>query len=87
MTGDEILKRAEYPLKAPKDRTIQEKMILIRSDGSEKKRTIIASQKRQDTRLVVFVAPADVKGVGFLSLTEEQMYLYMPAFQSQVRPS
>jgi len=81
LTGDEILKKAEDALNAPKDRTVKQRMILIKSDGSEKERSIIAYQRGSDKRLVIFLAPADVKGVGFLSLSEEQMYLYLPAFR------
>ncbi len=81
LTGDEILKKAEDALNAPKDRTVKERMILVKSDGSEKERSIIVYQKGRDKRLVVFLAPADVEGVGFLSLSEEQMYLYLPAFR------
>ncbi len=81
LTGDEVLKRAEDVMNAPKDRTINEKMILLKSDGSKKERTILVHQKGSDKRLFVFLSPADVKGVGFLSLTENTMYLYMPAFR------
>ncbi len=81
LTGDEILKRAENAMNAPQDRTATEKMTLIKSDGSEKLRVISFYQKGSDKRLVVFLSPADVKGVGFLSISEDRMYLYLPAFR------
>ena len=81
LSGDEILKQAEDVLNAPKDRTIKERMILQKPGGSEKERTVVIYQKGSDKRLIVFLAPADIKGVGFLSLTDDMMYLYMPAFR------
>jgi outer membrane lipoprotein-sorting protein len=81
LTGDEILKRAEDAMNAPKDRTATEKMVLMKADGAEKRRTIRFYQKGSDKRLVVFLSPADVKGVGFLSVSEDRMYLYLPAFR------
>lgn len=81
LSGDEILKQAEDVLNAPKDRTIKERMILQKPGGSEKERTVVVYQKGSDKRLIVFLAPADIKGVGLLSLTDDMMYLYMPAFR------
>ncbi len=81
LTGDEILKKAEDSMNAPHDRTATQKMILIKADGSEKLRDIRFYQKGSDKRLVVFLSPADIKGVGFLSLSEDKMYLYLPAFR------
>jgi outer membrane lipoprotein-sorting protein len=37
-------------------------------------------QKGHDKRLTKFTAPADQKGIGFLSLPNDVMYLYLPAF-------
>lgn len=81
LPANEILKKAEDTLNAPQDRTIKEKMTLIKSDGSQKERRVVIYQKGSDKRLVVFTEPADVKGVGFLSITDNQMYLYLPAFR------
>jgi outer membrane lipoprotein-sorting protein len=81
LTGDEILKMAEDAMNAPQDRTATEKMLLIEADGTKKEREIRFYQKGSDKRLVVFLSPADVEGVGFLSLSEDRMYLYLPAFR------
>lgn len=81
LNGDEILKKAEDAMNAPLDRVATEKMTLLKADGSEKVRDVKFYQKGSDKRLVVFLSPADVKGVGFLSLSEERMYLYLPAFR------
>lgn len=81
LTGDEILKKMEVSVNAPKDRTLIQRMVLIKKDGSRKERKIKIYQKGTKKRLFVFLAPAGVKGVGFLSLSDEKMYLYMPAFR------
>jgi outer membrane lipoprotein-sorting protein len=81
LSGNEILKRAEETINAPKDQTIQQTMTLIKAGGSEKSRTLMFYQKGSEQRLIVFLSPADIKGVGFLSLPEDRRYLYMPAFR------
>lgn len=80
-SGDEILKRTDEAINAPRDRTVKEQMTLIKADGTKKRRTIMFYQKGSDKILILFLLPADVKGVGFLSLSEDRMYLYMPAFR------
>lgn len=81
LTGDEVLKRVEEVMNAPKDRTMKEKVTLLKSDGSKKELSIVISQKGSDKRLFVFLSPAELKGVSFLALTEDMMYIYMPAFR------
>jgi outer membrane lipoprotein-sorting protein len=81
MTGDQILTKVDQVANAPKDREATLKMILVDKNGDSKRRELTMWQKGDQKRLVRFLSPSDVKGVGFLSLTEEQMYLYMPAFK------
>jgi len=80
-SGDEILKRAEDVINAPKDRTASMKLTLIDKDGDTKVREIKMWQLGKEERLIKFLSPADVKGVGFLVLSDNEMYLYMPAFK------
>lgn len=80
LTGDEILGKAEQAMNAPKDRVATERMTLVDSDGSTKERVIEVYQKGSEKRLAVFRSPSDVDGVGFLSLSDDRMYLYLPAF-------
>ncbi|MCK4330296.1 outer membrane lipoprotein-sorting protein [candidate division WOR-3 bacterium] len=79
--GDEILKKAENAINAPKDRTATMKLTLIDKDGDSKVRDIKIWQLGKEKRLIKFLSPADVKGVGFLVLSDNEMYLYMPAFK------
>ena len=81
MTGDEVLKKAEDVMMAPEDREADLAMTLTDKDGKTKERTLKIYQKGDEKRLIRFLSPADVKGVGFLVLTDDEMYLYMPAFK------
>lgn len=85
ITGDEVLKKADAAMKAPKDMTADTKMVLIDSDGKEKVRHMKSWVKnfpdRDSWRLMKFASPADVRNVGFLILEEDMMYLYMPEFK------
>ncbi len=78
--GNAILRKVEDALTAPKDRVAIMKMDIIDKNGNTKHRQIKIYQKGKHKRLIRFLAPADVKGVSFLSLSDEDMWLYMPAF-------
>ncbi len=79
--GDAILARVDSVMNAPRDMKAVERMTLIEPGGSDKERTVQMYQKGPEKRLVRFVTPADVRGVGFLRLAEDRMYLYLPAFR------
>ncbi|HDY75856.1 MAG TPA: outer membrane lipoprotein-sorting protein [Candidatus Marinimicrobia bacterium] len=77
----EILKNVDTVVNAPKDMHQSSRMILIDKDGDEKVRESEMYQKGDEMRLVRFLSPADQKGIGFLSLPNDVMYLYLPAFR------
>jgi outer membrane lipoprotein-sorting protein len=77
----DITKKMDAVVNAPKDMHQFLKMILIDKDGDEKERKSEMFQKGDDTRLVRFLSPADQKGISFLSLPDDVMYLYLPAFR------
>jgi outer membrane lipoprotein-sorting protein len=79
-SGDEILAKVQATLNAPRDRMAVMSMELIDKSGNVKRRTVQMYQKGDEKRLIRFLEPADVKDVGFLVLSEEEMWLYMPAF-------
>jgi outer membrane lipoprotein-sorting protein len=87
LTGADIVSKVEN-LSEAADRTSDMKMVLIDSRGKESRREIKFWTKGKRMRLIKFLSPADVKGVGFLvldsDLPSEKMYLYLPAF-SKVR--
>jgi outer membrane lipoprotein-sorting protein len=76
----QILQEVEDSLNAPIDREATLKMQLIDKAGDVRNRELTILQKGPEKRLIRFNAPADVKGVGFLVLEDDLMYLYMPAF-------
>ena len=76
----DILKKADAVVNAPQDMHQFSRMILIDKDGDEKVRNSEMYQMGDEKRLVRFLSPADQKGIGFLSLPNDVMYLYLPAF-------
>lgn len=80
-TPQEILKGVDAVLNAPKDQTQDMELLLIDKSGSERTRTLKMWQKGDDMRMVKFLSPADVRNIGFLSLADDVMYLYLPAFK------
>ncbi len=84
-SADDILKGIDQKLKAPSD--IMETMTidLITKTGSKQTRTATAWMKGTDKRLFKFNSPSSAKGIGFLSLPNDVMYLYMPAYGKERR--
>jgi outer membrane lipoprotein-sorting protein len=76
----QIVKKGDEVVNAPKDAHILSTMILIDRDGNRNTRTSEMYQIGSTKRLVQFLTPADQKGIGFLSLPDDVMYLYLPAF-------
>lgn len=75
-----IVAKADVVVNAPQDQTANMKMILIDKNGKEKVRKTTFLQKGTEKRIMRFTAPADQKGIAFLSLPDDIQYLYMPAF-------
>jgi len=80
LTGDEILQKVEDVMSAPKDRSAKVKLTLKDKSGAVKNREMKILQKGKEKRLFTFLAPADVKGVSFLVMSDDETYLYTPAF-------
>ncbi|MEN3044183.1 MAG: outer membrane lipoprotein-sorting protein [Candidatus Hydrothermales bacterium] len=81
LNGNEILKKVEDTYNAPSDRVSELKMVLVESDGTQKEREMKIWMKGKHKKLFVFKSPADVKGVGFLVLSDDELYIYLPAFK------
>ncbi len=85
-TADDILKKVENRMTgkdAPKD--IYATMIMtINKNSNKKQRELVAWSKnflnKSDWKVMKFKKPADVKGIGFLTLSDDKMYLYLPEF-------
>jgi outer membrane lipoprotein-sorting protein len=81
LTAVEILQKSDWVLNAPKDQNLKMKLSLIDENGSVKEREMSMIQKGDDKRLIKFLSPADQKGIAFLDLPDDEMYLYLPAFK------
>jgi outer membrane lipoprotein-sorting protein len=78
--ADEIVRKGDDVVNAPKDAVILSTMTLIDKKGYKSERKLEMYQREGDYRLVRFLSPADQKGIAFLTLPADVMYLYLPAF-------
>ncbi len=76
-----ILSRVDSVMNAPKDREMKMIMILIDKHGEKSIREGESYQKGDSYRLIRFTKPADQRGIAFLSLPHDVMYVYFPAFK------
>ena len=82
-----ILEKMDNVMYSPKDMTGKTTIILIDKKGKEKTREANIIQKGNDKRIFRFTAPAAQAGISVLSLPDDVMYLYMPAFGKERRIS
>lgn len=80
LTPAQVLDRIDDAINGPKDQSYTVQLVLVDKDGSRKTREMMMLQKGRDKRLVRFTAPADQRGIAFLSLPGDLQYLYLPAF-------
>jgi len=85
LTASQILSKVDDVVNAPKDQDLKIKLILIDKEGKEETRELVMFQKGSDKRMVKFTSPASQKGIAFLSLPNDIMYLYLPAFKKTRR--
>jgi len=76
-----ILQRVDSVLNAPSDLHAIATMTLTDNNGNQSVRKMEMYQKGSEKRLVRFLAPADQRGISFLSLPKDIKYLYLPAFR------
>lgn len=75
-----ILERMDNVLFSPKDRQGKVTIILTDKSGKEKIREASMLQKGRDKKLYRYTKPESQAGMATLSLPDNVMYLYMPAF-------
>lgn len=76
-----ILSHVDSVMNGPKDRQMKMTMILIDKHGEKSIREGESYQKGDSYRLIRFTKPADQRGITFLSLPHDVMYVYFPAFK------
>jgi len=79
-SADELLSKIDSVRNAFADMSAIQQMQLI-DGGRVKERVVQIRQKGKELRMVRFLEPADVRGVGFLRLASDRLYLYLPAFR------
>lgn len=84
-TANEVLKKMDDVIYAPKDQSINIKMTVFSKNGTSSIREAKTWQKNNDKRLFRFTSPASQAGIGILSLPNDVMYLYMPAYEKERR--
>jgi outer membrane lipoprotein-sorting protein len=82
-----ILNKVDEVMYSPKDMTGTTTIVLIDKAGKEKTREANIIQKGTDKRIFRFTAPSSQAGIAVLSLPNDIMYLYMPAFGKERRIS
>jgi len=85
LTASQILKQVDDVVNAPKDQDLKMKLTLIDKEGKEEMRELVMFQKGSEKRVAKFISPASQKGIAFLSLPDDIMYLYLPAFKKTRR--
>jgi hypothetical protein len=80
LSAQQIMQKVDDVLYAPKDRRSHMRFVLIDKNGKESVRELQAVEKGFNRRLMKFTSPADQKGIAFLSLPDDVMYIYLPAF-------
>lgn len=80
-----ILKKMDDVMYSSKDMTGKNKIILIDKNGKQEIREATMQQKGTDKRMFRFTSPASQVGIAVLSLPDDLMYLYLPAFGKERR--
>lgn len=80
-----LLREMDALMSAPKDKEAHVKMVLIDKSGKEKVREAIMKQKGQYHKLYRYTAPEKQVGIATLSLPDDIIWLYMPAFNKAVK--
>ena len=80
-----ILTRMDDVMYAPKDIKGRYSITVIDRSGRQEVREATFKQKGTDRRLVRFTSPASQAGIAFLSLPNDVMYVYLPAFGRERR--
>ncbi len=81
----DLLKKMDNVIYAPKDQKVKLKIIIYDKNGKQKIRKADSKQMGSDYRLMRFTEPASQRGIAFLSLPNNIMYVYLPAFKKERR--
>ncbi|MDZ4059155.1 MAG: outer membrane lipoprotein-sorting protein, partial [Bacteroidales bacterium] len=80
-----ILKKMDEVMYSPKDMSGKNRIVLIDKNGKQEIREATIIQKGNNKRLFRFTSPSSQAGIAVLSLPDDVMYLYLPAFGKERR--
>lgn len=83
-SGDEVLRKVDKQANAFSDASFTFVM-KVYDPGQVREVQFMTLQKGTQKRLVRFLAPGDIKGMGFLMESADTMYALLPAFGNRVR--
>ncbi len=84
-TAQEIVNEMDEVATSAMDQMADLKITLIDKSGKESIRTATLKRKGNDKMLFRFTSPAAQAGISILSLPDEVMYLYLPAYAKERR--
>ncbi|MCS6913823.1 MAG: outer membrane lipoprotein-sorting protein [Myxococcales bacterium] len=84
-SADELLRRVDRQANAFKDATFHFRMRIKEPGGQVREIEFTTLQKGTQKRLVRFLSPGDIKGMGILMESADTMYALLPAFGNRVR--
>lgn len=79
--GATILAKIDSVQNAFPDMVATQRMVISEDNGSQREREVLIKQMGSELRIVQFIKPAEVQGVGFLRISADRQYLYLPAFR------
>lgn len=81
ITGEEVLKNVEEKLTKQNDQESLVEVVLYKGGNVKERREMKIWSSGKEKRVVKFVSPESVKGIGVLSLPGNKMYVYLPAYK------
>ncbi len=83
--ANDILKKMDEVMFSTEDMTGTMKVVMTDKNGKQEIREATFRQKGNDMRLFRFTSPASQAGIAVLSLPDDVMYLYLPAYGRERR--
>ncbi len=82
VSSGNLLEKIDQNNKCIEDQKMTVSMIIKDNAGSQTQKKLMLFQKGDNKRLVFFVQPSNDNGIGFLSLPNNEMYMYLPAYST-----
>lgn len=86
-SASELLISMDELMSAPQDKEAKVKMVLTDKSGKEKVREAVLIQKGRYKKLYRYTQPEKQAGIATLSLPDDKMWMYMPAFGKPIKIS